>query len=196
LNTVTLSVTDNSGNTSTCTARVTVKDVTPPTALCKNFTIFLNDLGHATLTTANVDNGSTDNCGITSKVLLQTNFNCSDIGAPVNNFLTVTDGSGNSATCTALITVKDVFAPTAICKNTTVPMMNGSASVYPSILADSSFDNCSITSYLPVVKTYYSPGVYNLAITVKDWSGERCKLHFSCDRNAQWAFGKQRRPQI
>jgi hypothetical protein len=171
LNTVTLSVTDNSGNTSTCTARVTVKDVTPPTALCKNFTIFLNDLGHATLTTANVDNGSTDNCGITSKVLLQTNFNCSDIGAPVNNFLTVTDGSGNSATCTALITVKDVFAPTAICKNTTVPMMNGSASVYPSILADSSFDNCSITSYLPVVKTYYSPGVYNLPITVKDWSG-------------------------
>jgi len=171
LNLVTLTVTDAGGNTRTCTARVTVKDVTPPTALCKNLTINLNDLGQATLPPISVDNGSTDNCTITSRSLQRTQFNCGDIAAPVSNFLTVTDASGNSATCVALITVKDVFAPTAICKNTTVPMMNGSATVYPSILADSSFDNCSITSYLPSAKTYYAPGTYNLVITVKDWSG-------------------------
>ena len=171
MNTVTLTATDASGNTGTCTAKVTVKDVTPPTALCKNVTINLNDMGKVSLTAAQVDNGSTDNCSISSRVLQRTEFNCGDIGAPLNNFLTITDGSGNSTTCTAVITVKDVSAPTAICKNTTVPLVNGSVTVYPAILADSSFDNCSVTSYLPVAKTYTAPGTYNLTITVKDWSG-------------------------
>ncbi len=172
INTVTLQATDGSGNMGTCTAKVTVKDVTPPTALCKNITLNLDDTGHAVMTAAQVDNGSTDNCSISSRSILRTDFNCSDIGGPVNNFLTVTDPSGNSATCTAIITVKDVFAPTPICHNTTVTLgANGSVTVYPSILADSSYDNCSITSYLPVAKTYNAVGTYNLVITVKDWSG-------------------------
>ena len=171
LNTVTLTATDGGGNTNTCTARVTVKDVSPPTTLCKPATIFLNDMGKATLTVNQVNNGSTDNCGISSLSLDRTQFDCGDIGGPQNVFLTATDASGNSANCTAVLTVKDNIAPTAICKNTTIPMMNGSATVYPSILADSSFDNCSITSYLPAAKTYYAPGTYNLVITVKDWSG-------------------------
>ncbi len=171
MNTVTLRATDGSGNTSTCAAVVTVRDITPPTALCKNRTINLDNSGHATLTSTDVDNGSTDNCSISSKTLQRTQFNCGDIAAPVSNFLTVTDPSGNTASCIAYITVKDVHAPTAICDNTTVPLMNGSVTVYPSILADSSFDNCSITTYLPTAKTYYAPGVYNLVITVRDWSG-------------------------
>jgi hypothetical protein len=171
INVVTLTVTDAGGNARTCTARVTVKDATPPTALCKNITITLNDIGQASITIAQVDNGSTDNCSIASRSLLKTQFTCGDIAAPVNNTLTITDGSGNVSTCIAQITVKDVFAPTAICKNTTVSLVNGSATVYPNILADSSFDNCSITTYLPVSKTYFSAGTFNLLITVKDWSG-------------------------
>jgi hypothetical protein len=176
INTVILTVTDLSGNTATCTARVTVRDVTPPTALCKNFTINLDDTGKAVMSAVQVDNGSFDNCSISSRTLQRTQFNCGDIAAPVSNFLTVTDPSGNSATCISMITVKDVFAPTAICKNETVVLMNGSATVFPAILADSSFDNCSVTSYLPQAKTYFFPGVYNLPITVRDWSnnGANC----------------------
>jgi hypothetical protein len=101
-----------------------------------------------------------------------TQFSCADIGAPVNNFLTVKDASGNSATCTAIITVKDNLAPTPVCHDKTVLISpNGMATVYPSMLADSSFDNCSVTTYLPAAKTYVTPGVFNLNITVKDWSG-------------------------
>lgn len=48
---------------------------------------------------------------------------------------------------------------------------NGSVTVYPSILADSSFDNCSVTGFFPAAKTYYAAGIYNLSITVNDWSG-------------------------
>ena len=171
INIVVLKATDNSGNTNTCTAQVLVKDVSPPTALCKNFTVFLNEFGQATMLPSQIDNGSSDNCTITTKVASQTTFNCSDIAAPVNVFLTVTDPSGNSAACTSLITVKDIIPPTAICQNTSVVLTNGSVTVYGSVLAHNSYDNCSVTTYLPVAKTYTTPGVFNLPITVKDWSG-------------------------
>jgi hypothetical protein len=173
LNTVTLRATDGSGNSSTCSATVTVKDVTTPTALCKNLTIFLDGVGKAGITVAQVDNGSFDNCSITNRSLSLTQFNCSDISAPVNVFFTVTDQSGNTRSCTAVITVKDNIAPTAICTNVTVALAGGSVTVYSANLAGNSTDNCSIWSYTPVAKTYTSAniGPNNLLITVKDWSG-------------------------
>lgn len=172
LNVVTMQVTDAGGNTRTCTARVTVKDVTPPTALCKNITVFLNDVGKKTITAADLDNGSFDNCSISSRSLLTSEYNCGDIGAPVINILTVKDPSGNTSTCSALVTVKDNLSPTAICNDVVVTLgSNGSVTVYPSILADSSFDNCSVTGFFPAAKTYYAAGIYNLSITVNDWSG-------------------------
>ncbi|MDO8969980.1 MAG: T9SS type A sorting domain-containing protein, partial [Saprospiraceae bacterium] len=176
INTVTLTVTDLSGNTATCTARVTVRDVSPPTSLCKPVTIFLNGAGQATLSINQVDNGSTDNCGIDSRTLLRTQFNCGDIASPVINVMTVTDNSGNSSTCTAAITVRDNIAPTAICQDVVVALVNGSVTVQSSQLAANSTDNCSVTSYAPVAQTYFVPGVYNLTITVRDWSnnGANC----------------------
>jgi HYR domain/Secretion system C-terminal sorting domain len=173
IQTVTLTATDGSGNTGTCTAKVTVRDITPPTALCKNLTVFLNDVGKATISAVQIDNGSFDNCSITTRSLSRTQFNCSDIGSPFNEFLTATDGSGNSSTCATIITVKDNLAPTPVCRNVTVTLgSNGSVTVYPAMLADSSFDNCSIWTFAPVARTYTSAniGANNLLITVKDWS--------------------------
>ena len=174
INNVTLRATDASGNTSTCAARVTVKDVTPPTALCKAVTLFLNDQGKAILTAIQMDNGSTDNCSIISRSLLIGNFNCGDISTPVTNTLTFTDGSGNTSSCNALITVKDNLVPTAVCQNTTVNLgPSGFATVQSMALAINSFDNCSVTSYSPVAKTYTAAnlGANDLVITVKDFSG-------------------------
>lgn len=174
VNMVTLKATDASGNTATCTTILMIKDVTPPTALCKNLTVFLDNMGHATITPAQVDNGSTDNCSVANRTLYLTEFTCANIGGPVGNFLTVTDGSGNTSTCTATITVKDIIAPTAVCQNVTVSLgSNGTVTVYGAVLAGGSTDNCSVTSYTPVAKTYTSAnlGPNNLTITVKDFSG-------------------------
>ena len=41
-NTVTLAVTDNNGNVSTCTSDVTVEDNVDPTAICQDITIQLD----------------------------------------------------------------------------------------------------------------------------------------------------------
>ena len=59
-NTVTLTVTDNNGNVSTCTATVDVQDNTSPTALCQNATVVLDASGNGSITTSDINNGSND----------------------------------------------------------------------------------------------------------------------------------------
>ena len=67
-NTVTLTVTDNSGNSASATATVTVQDVTPPTVRTKDIVVNLDASGSVSITAAQVDNGSSDNCTIASRV--------------------------------------------------------------------------------------------------------------------------------
>ncbi|MFN0214220.1 MAG: HYR domain-containing protein [Saprospiraceae bacterium] len=174
INIVTLRATDVGGNTANCTAKVTVKDLTGPSAKCKNPTIFLNSGGQATLTTAQVDNGSTDNCGISSMSISKTSFNCSEISGTQPVTLSLTDVNGNSSSCLSYVTVKDAIAPTAICEDVTVVLgPNGKVTVYGEDLAFNSFDNCSVWSYSPIAKVYTTAnlGANNLTVTVKDWSG-------------------------
>ncbi|MGG5487540.1 hypothetical protein ACQ0RB_11060, partial [Gaetbulibacter sp. PBL-D1] len=105
-NTVTLTVTDNNGSVSTCSATVTVQDNTAPTAVCQNATVVLDASGNGSITTSDIDNGSNDACGIASLSLDQTSFDCTNIGANTVT-LTVTDNNGNVSTCSATVTVED-----------------------------------------------------------------------------------------
>src|SRR5213079_2688649 len=111
----------NNGNTSTCPATVTVSDLIPPAALCTNLTVQLNNSGQGTITAAQIDNGSTDACGIASLSLSQTNFDCTNIGTNTVT-LTVTDNNGNSSICTATVTVVDSVLPVVITQNRTVEL--------------------------------------------------------------------------
>ena len=83
--TVTWTVTDGSGNTATCAQTVTVADNEAPTAACQNITVQLDANGNATATAAQVNNGSSDNCGSVSLSLSQTSFDCSDLNLPAVN---------------------------------------------------------------------------------------------------------------
>ena len=67
-NTVTLTVTDDNGNVSTCESTVTVEDNVDPIALCQDLTIQLDDNGMASITAADIDAGSSDACGITLSI--------------------------------------------------------------------------------------------------------------------------------
>src|SRR5690606_19340059 len=112
-NTVTLTVTDNNGNESSATATVTVEDNVDPVAIAQDITIQLDANGNASITAAQIDNGSNDACGIKSLVLDKTSFNCANVGE--NNItLTVTDNKGNVSTAMAIITVVDDILPTII----------------------------------------------------------------------------------
>jgi hypothetical protein len=103
-NTVTLTVTDANGNTSTGTATVTVEDKVKPIAVCRSITVNLGLDGTVAVSPQQIDNGSGDACGA---VMLSTNislFSTANVG-PNNVILTVTDKSGNSSSCTAIVTV-------------------------------------------------------------------------------------------
>ena len=94
-NTVTMTVTDVNGNVSTCTSTITVQDNINPTAICQNLTVQLDASGAGSITAAQVDNGSFDNCSIATMTLDKMNFTCADVGANTVT-MTVTDVNGNT----------------------------------------------------------------------------------------------------
>jgi hypothetical protein len=99
-------VTDNANNFINVTQTITVNDAIIPIARCigdNTLVVTLNGVtGQATILASQINNGSTDNCGITLSLNKYT-FGCTDVG--VNTILTVTDSQGNTATCATKIRV-------------------------------------------------------------------------------------------
>ena len=147
--TITWNVTDINGNVAlSTTTSVKVKDATAPTVITKNITISLNVSGTASIVAADVNNGSTDACGIASYSINRTSFSCSDTGAPKTVTLTVIDIYGNVGTGTALVTVTEPIIPIARTRNITVQLnAAGTVSIEPSDINNGSTDNCGIVSY-------------------------------------------------
>jgi len=100
--TITWTATGNGGSAST-TQSVTVNDTEAPLVVTKNINVTLVN-GAASITAADVNDGSSDNCGIQSISVNKTNFTCANIGANTVT-LTVIDIHGNPASATAVVTV-------------------------------------------------------------------------------------------
>jgi hypothetical protein len=110
-NSVTLSVTYDTGQSATGNAIVNVLDNISPTVVTQKVIIQLNSADKTNITTDMFNNDSTDKCGIQSHNLDKTNFNCTNVG--VNTVkLTVTNVNGNTASKSAIINVQDNIAPT------------------------------------------------------------------------------------
>lgn len=171
-NTVTLTVTDGNGNQSTCNATVTVEDNLDPDVHCKPATLTLDASGNATLTVADVYDHDHEACTVTSLVLSKTEFNCSNLGP---NFveLTATDNSGNVSTCQTRVDVVDNTAPVALCKNVTVTLVNGTATVTADDVNNGSSDNCGIASLSLSNTTFTCANIGNntVTLTVTDNAG-------------------------
>jgi len=101
---VTWTITDGAGNITTVEQSVTVTDETAPTVLLANTSVILNSEGFAVVAFEDLDNGSSDNCGIASVVISQSTFDCSNVG---NNLVsvTITDNSGNQSSAQVMVTV-------------------------------------------------------------------------------------------
>jgi hypothetical protein len=91
-------------------------DVTPPVAICKQVIVTLIN-GVASITAADINNGSMDECGPVTLSISKSQFDCSNIGTNTVT-LTVTDASGNSSSCNAVVTV---VGATVSCSVTAVP---------------------------------------------------------------------------
>ena len=174
-NTVTLTVTDNSGNVGTTTATVTVKDEVPPVAIAQNVIVQLDNTGNGSTTAALIDNGSNDACGILSMELSRTDFTCADISTNPNIVtLTVTDNHGNINTATAEVTVKDEVPANVITKNITIQLdATGNVSITADQVDNGSTDACGIAtmSVSPNAFTCSNVGNNTVTLTATDVNG-------------------------
>lgn len=172
-NTVVLTVTDTSGNTASCDAIVTVEDTVGPDVLCQNITIQLDTSGTATIAASDIDNGSTDACGVATLDIDQIFFTCANIGSNNVN-LTVTDVNGNSSTCSAIVTVEDTIAPTVSCQDITVQLdASGNANISVFDIDGGSTDACGVSTSSIDVSAFGCDdlGINSVTLTVTDLNG-------------------------
>lgn len=127
-NTLTIHTSDRAGNTGNCTFEVNVRDAQAPIAMCKNASVTLDPSGLVTTIIASdlIDNGSMDNCKISSFKIEPPEVNCSQANTDVAVSLIVFDDQGNSDTCTSLVRVRPFeLKPTfsaGLCSNDTLKL--------------------------------------------------------------------------
>ncbi len=153
-------------------------DTTDPIAVCQDITASLGANGEVTIDPNDVDGGSSDDSGSFTATLDTNTFSCSDIGTnPV--ILTITDPSGNTDTCNAVITIVDDMAPEIDCPTdiTVAPDSGETYFTLPDYVAlneATGTDNClspiSI-SQDPVAGTQLTDGTHTISFESTDPSG-------------------------
>ncbi|MEL6987582.1 MAG: HYR domain-containing protein, partial [Bacteroidota bacterium] len=148
-NLVTLVATDASGLENTCQVVVNVLDVTAPKVVCMDATATLVG-GVATITTADIDAGSSDECGCIDTMMLDQDTFTAPGTYPV--VLTVFDCNGNSDTCSANV----VVTTTGLIEVGTYAFLEGAYD----------FNSGEMTTHLntgghiPLAQPYNIPGYY------------------------------------
>ena len=150
-------------------------DTKAPTLVLKNtHTLVLPASGTTTLEAVTLNNGSTDNVGITQISLSKTSFTCADLGTSKITF-TAKDASGNTTSAEVTVTVVDEIKPTLKAKAAYTIKLDaeGKAALKWEDLDEGSTDNCSIKDKL-LSKTSFTCadlGTSKITFTAKDASG-------------------------
>lgn len=156
-----------------CKFNVIVNDNELPVVLCRNITVYLDGSGSAVITGADIDNGSSDNCSILLTTDI-TSFDCGDAGSTIPVMLTGTDPSGNSASCTAQVTVLDNLPPLINTKSATLFLdASGNGTLLPSMVDNGTSDNCTLdaTWVTPNTFTCADQGSHIVTFHARDASG-------------------------
>jgi hypothetical protein len=157
---ITYEVADFYGNITPITVTVIVNEVENPVAKCVAgpVPIALDPLlGVAVVTPALINNGSTDNCGISDLSVSPSLFDCSQLGVNMVT-LTVTDNALNTHTCATTVFVLDntlpvigcpssfVVAANANCKATVPGLIFNVGSSSPAVMEyfDNALDPCGL----------------------------------------------------
>ena len=164
-------VTDGSGNTATCTQVVTVNDTEDPMITCPADVVVDTDPGLCTATGVNLGTPLvSDNCSVASTV----NDGVEPYALGDTDVIwTVTDGSGNTATCTQVVTVNDTEDPMITCPGDVVVDTDPGLCTATGVNLGTSVvsDNCSVASTVNDGVEPYTLGSTDVIWTVTDGSG-------------------------
>lgn len=136
-----VSVTCSDATTVAASTVVVVTDIVPPVALCEiGLTVALDATCTASVSVADVDQGSFDDCLLTSLTIDQGAFDhCGEF--PVT--LTVVDWCGNESSCTTIVMVTDNPPPNIMCPPDFSQECNGN--IPPSLSGTATAtDNCPV----------------------------------------------------
>jgi len=157
--TVTYTITDTSGNSTSCNFTITVTDVINPTITCPGNVVVNNDVGICGAIVNGLAPTPSDNCGIDSVSYILSGatvlgYGLNDVSGITFNLgittvtYTVTDLSGNTGTCNFTVTVNDNESPTVNCLgNMTINSAPNMCSAVVNGISPIGFnDNCAVTS--------------------------------------------------
>jgi hypothetical protein len=186
--TVTLTATDASGNTSTCTFTVNKVDNTPPSLTCPaTQTLVLNASCQATLP-AYSPAAVSDNCTASPTVAQSpaAGTTVSGVG-PMTVTLTAADASGNTSTCTFTVNKVDNTPPSLTCPATQTLVLNASCqATLPAYSPAAVSDNCTASPTVaqsPAAGTTVSGvGPMTVTLTAADASGNTSTCTFTVNK--------------
>ncbi|SDB24873.1 SprB repeat-containing protein [Flavobacteriaceae bacterium MAR_2010_188] len=168
-NMVTLTVTDNNGNSSTCNSTVTVEDNIDPTITAPADTTGTTDSGCVSTNVALGTPTTADNCGVASVTSdAPASF---PLGATTVTW-TVTDNAGRTATATQTVTVTDNIDPTITSPaDTTGTTDSGCGSTNVALGTPTTADNCGVASVTSDAPASFPLGATTVTWTVTDNAG-------------------------
>lgn len=157
---------------------VVVEDQTPPQLAAQDVTVYLDGSGQAQLTAQQVDAGTTDNCGLSSLVITQTQFLCQHLGDN-SIYLTATDVNGNMDSVLVTVTVVDDIDPSIVCPaDISTSNDSGDCGALVNFAAIAS-DNCvANVSYSHAPNSYFDVGTTTVTATATDVSGNTATCSF------------------
>jgi hypothetical protein len=154
-----------------------------PQAICKTATIVLTG-NSASLAVADVNNGSTADCGLQSISVSPNTFNCSHVSTPQTVTLTITDVNGAGASCQTTVTIQDNTAPSITCPATQTLVLGANCTAtlpnYTSLATTG--DNCGVqgVTQSPAAGTTVSgAGNMTVTLTVTDVNGNSTACTFT-----------------
>ncbi|HEU4386250.1 MAG TPA: HYR domain-containing protein, partial [Blastocatellia bacterium] len=178
---VLLTVTDNKGATTQCTANVTVVDQTPPGITCPSNIIIPAAPGTCSAV-ATFTATAADNCPPSPTVVCSPPSGSTFPKGTTTVTCTATDGSGNTASCSFTVKVNDTQPPTIACPPSMILQAPPGASSFPVTFPSPVIsDNCSGASVVcvPPSGSAFAPGTTTVNCTATDASGNTAGCSFT-----------------
>lgn len=190
---VSITVFDESGNSSVCNFNLDVQDLTAPSITCPGNQMEMSDANcQGTLGDYTSLVSVSDNCSTAGNITIsQSPASGTQITSSANVTMTATDEAGNESTCQFTVSLQDTMAPTITCPGPYTLAINSSCEYLIPDFSDSitGIDNCSALSAMTIIQSPIAgatgDGLTTMLITLFDEQGnsDMCTFNLIPDDN-------------